>query len=335
MVGTTVSYGDAIRHAFEYLLTTYPSVFCIGQGLWSPWYVGNTMTDLDKTFGKDRILDSPVSELGVTGVAIGASLCGYKPIVIHPRMDFMLLAMDQIVNQAAKWHHMLGGVASPAVTIRGIINRGGEQGAQHSQALHAWFAHVPGLVVAMPATVEDARDLLIASVLSSKPVVYIDDRWLYGRVATLSPIVEKSLDVFEPKILSIGKDITIVGCGYSTFLAEQAAELLESTGISVEVIDLRILNPLKLHTVSHSVKKTGRLLVVDGGWKTAGIAGEVMAGIMELTPMSAFKCNPGRITLCDTPAPTSIALEQHYYPTVQEIILKVNRMVKVKEDAYV
>lgn len=159
------NYGTAILAAFEYLLENYPEVFVIGQGLWSPWYVGNSMTDLDKKFGIQRIIDTPVSESACTGAAVGASLSGMKPIVVHPRMDFMLYAMDPIVNQAAKWSHMFGGQANPGATIRCIINRGGEQGAQHSQALHAWFAHVPGLRVVMPTTVADARDLLIASVL--------------------------------------------------------------------------------------------------------------------------------------------------------------------------
>ena len=130
------NYGTAILEAFEYLLENYPEVFVIGQGLWSPWYVGNSMTNLDKKFGVERIIDTPVSESACTGAAVGASLAGMKPIVVHPRMDFMLYAMDAIVNQASKWSHMLGGQAHPGVTIRGIINRGGEQGAQHSQALH-------------------------------------------------------------------------------------------------------------------------------------------------------------------------------------------------------
>jgi len=157
------SYGTAILSAFEYLLNKYPEVFVIGQGLWSPWYVGNSMTDLDKKFGVKRIIDTPVSESACTGAAVGASLCGMKPIVVHPRMDFMLYAMDAIVNQAAKWSHMVGGQAHPGVTIRAIINRGGEQGAQHSQALHSWFAHIPGLRVVMPYSVADARDLLVAT----------------------------------------------------------------------------------------------------------------------------------------------------------------------------
>ena len=174
-----LSYSTAIRSAFEYLLSNYSDVFVIGQGLWSPWYVGETMTDLDKKFGIERIIDTPVSEAATTGLAVGASLCGSFPIVVHPRIDFMLYAMDPIVNQAAKWSSMFGGQSSPSVTIRAIINRGGEQGAQHSQSLHAWLAHIPGLRVVMPYSVEDARDMLIASTLSSDPVVYIDDRWLY------------------------------------------------------------------------------------------------------------------------------------------------------------
>ena len=127
----TMTYGEAVREGFRHLLANHPDVFAIGQGLWSPWYVGSSMTDLDKEFGTERIIDTPVSEDASTGAAVGASLFGYRPIVIHPRMDFMILATDQIVNQAAKWAHMLGGQTSPAVTIRGIVNRGGEQGAQH------------------------------------------------------------------------------------------------------------------------------------------------------------------------------------------------------------
>ena len=201
------NYGTAILSAFEYLLKNYKETFVIGQGLWSPWYVGNSMTDLDKKFGKNRIIDTPVSESAVTGAAIGASLAGMKPIVVHPRMDFMLYAMDAIVNQAAKWSHMFGGQANSGVTIRCIINRGGEQGAQHSQALHAWFAHVPGLRVVMPSTVADARDLLIASALCKDPVIYIDDRWLYEQEDNLPKIVELDLKAQKPKIISKGNKI--------------------------------------------------------------------------------------------------------------------------------
>ena len=324
------TYGHAILAGFEYLLENHPKVFVMGQGLWSPWYVGSSMTDLEKKFGTDRVIDSPISELASTGMAIGASLCGYRPIIVHPRMDFMILATDQIVNQAAKWHHMLGGQSSPAVTIRAIINRGGEQGAQHSQALHAWYAHIPGLRVVMPATVQDARDLLIASVLCDDPVLYIDDRWLYDQVETLPPPVELPLSEIKPKILKKGKDITLVGASYSLLLCLEVADSLQEQNISCEVIDLRVVNPLDLSSVATSVEKTGRLCVVDGGWQTCGLAGEVIAGVTERVSPTLLKTRPMRITLPDAPAPTSKPLEALYYPTKEEVVQKILSMVNRK-----
>lgn len=324
----STSYGMAIREAFVYLLESYPEVFAIGQGVWSPWYVGNSMTDLDRLFGHERIIDTPVSELACTGAAVGASLFGYRPIVIHPRMDFMVLGMDQIVNQAAKWSHMLGGQVSPAVTIRAIINRGGEQGAQHSQALHAWFAHVPGLRVVMPATPQDARDLLIASVLCDDPVLYIDDRWLYERESILAPIDERPLRDQGPEMIRDGEDVTLVGAGFSTYLCEQAADQLETQGMSAAVIDLRVINPLNADLVVASVGRTGRLLVVDGGWRTAGLAGEVIACVAEQVDSDRLKACPARITLPDAPAPTSKTLEQLYYPGVDDVVDAVAQLVR-------
>lgn len=315
----TVGYGEAIREAFSYLLGRYPRVFAIGQGLWSPWYVGNTMTDLDKEFGRDRIIDTPVSELACTGAAVGAALCGYRPIVIHPRMDFMVLAADQVINQAAKWRHMLGGQASPPVTVRAIINRGGEQGAQHSQALHSWFAHIPGLRVVMPATVQDARDLLISSVLCDDPVMYIDDRWLYERQAILPPIIEKSLATEGPRVIREGNDLTLAGAGHSAYLCEQAAEALAAEGISAEVVDIRVLNPLDAGPIADSVRKTGRLFAVDGGWRTAGWSAEIVAAVSEAVDPAMLRGRSVRITLPDAPAPTSKALEAIYYPTAATI----------------
>ncbi|CAG0928120.1 pyruvate dehydrogenase E1 component beta subunit [Rhodocyclaceae bacterium] len=317
--GRETSYGEAIREGFIHLLSRHREVFTIGQGLWSPWYVGNSMTDLDKLFGKERVIDTPVSELACTGAAVGAALCGYRPVVIHPRMDFMVLAADQIVNQAAKWHHMLGGQATVPVTVRAIINRGGEQGAQHSQALHGWFAHIPGLRVVMPASVADARDLLIASVLCDDPVMYIDDRWLYERRAVLPPVVERPLATEGPRVLRPGKDITLVGASYSTWLCEQAAEMLAAEDIDAEVIDVRVLNPFEPAAILASVSRTGRLCVVDGGWRNAGWAAEVIASVTEALDAGALKAAPRRITLPDAPAPTSRALEQGYYPEARHV----------------
>jgi pyruvate dehydrogenase E1 component beta subunit len=327
MMNVRYNYGTAMLAAFEYLLSKYPEVFVIGQGLWSPWYVGNSMTDLDKKFGVERIIDTPVSESACTGAAVGAALAGMKPIVVHPRMDFMLYAMDAIVNQAAKWSHMVGGQAAPGLTIRSIINRGGEQGAQHSQALHAWFAHVPGLRVVMPATVADARDLLIASVLCPDPVIFIDDRWLYDLEDDLPPVIELNLSMERPKCLLAGTDITLVASGYSTQLALEAAELLRSGGISSEVIDLRVINPFHAETVTHSVVKTGRLLVIDGGWAPCGMAGEVIASVIENVSLTTLKSAPARITLPFAPAPTAKILEKAYYPTVVQILSEAKKLM--------
>lgn len=320
------SYGSAILSAFEHLLSRYPEVFVIGQGLWSPWYVGNSMTDLDKKFGIDRVIDTPVSELACTGAAVGAALAGRRPVVVHPRMDFALYAMDPIVNQAAKWSHMVGGQAHPGVTIRTIINRGGEQGAQHSQALHAWFAHVPGLRVVMPYSVADARDLLIAAVLCPDPVVYIDDRWLYDLEADLPAIEEIDLASIRPRVVAAGRDLTLVAAGFSTHLAMQARERLQPEGMSVEVVDLRVLNPWHAEVAIESVKRTGRLLAVDGGWRTCGAAGEVLASVAEGVPANAWRSSPARVTLPDAPAPTSRVLERAYYPSVETIAARCRAM---------
>ena len=320
------SYSSAILDGYDFLLTNYPEVFVMGQGLWSPWYVGNTMKDLDKKFGKKRIIDTPVSEAAVTGAAIGASLNGMKPIVVHPRMDFMLYAIDPIVNQAAKWSYMFGGQASPSITIRGIINRGGEQGAQHSQALHSWFAHIPGLKVVMPATVSDARDLLIASVLSRQPVIYIDDRWLYDQEDSLTPATKVDLNTITPKIIEKGESITLVGCGYSSFLLRKINQKLRNHKIKAEIIDMRIINPFNKELITDSVKKTGRIFVLDGGWGPCGISSEIITTVVENIPPRFFKSMPSRLTLPFVPAPTSKVLEAEYYPSEEKVFNYIKRI---------
>jgi pyruvate dehydrogenase E1 component beta subunit len=242
-------------------------------------------------------------------------------------MDFMIFAMDSIVNQAAKWSHMLGGQANPGLTIRSIINRGGEQGAQHSQALHAWFAHVPGLRVVMPSTVADARDLLIASVLSPDPVMYIDDRWLYDQEAELKPVVELDLSIQKPLITKSGKDITIVSSGHTSMLARNAAASLLTKNISCEVIDLRVLNPFFADDIILSVKKTRNLLVVDSGTMTGSFSGEVISKVVENIPIGCLKNQPKRLALPDAPAPTSRALENSYYLKENDIEDAVTNML--------
>ena len=325
----TISYSQGILEAFEYVLSHYPESFILGQGVWSPWYVGNSMQDLDKKFGKERVIDSPVSEGVCTGVGVGASLFGHKPIIVHPRMDFMILGMDSIVNQAAKWSYMFGGQAHPCVTIRSIVNRGGEQGAQHSQALHSWFAHIPGLRVVMPYSPKDARDLLIASILCNDPVLYIDDRWLYEQEEVVEDIQEVDLSLQGPKVVRAGEDITIVAASYSCLLGVEAADLLKAEGISCEVVDIRVVNPLDITPVLESIKKTRRVIVLDGGWKNCGLAGEIIASIVENIEPGLLMSPPKRVTISEAPAPTSLELEKIYYPTIEDVCHRVKQSLNI------
>ena len=322
----SIKYSKGIHEAFSYLLENHSEFFVIGQGLWSPWYVGETMKDLDKIFGKDRVIDTPISELAITGATVGASMSGYRPLVVHPRVDFMLLAVDQIVNQAAKWRHMFGNKSKAPATFRAIINRGGEQGAQHSQSLHSWFSHIPGLKVVMPYDPLDARDLLISSVLADDPVIYMDDRWLYEEETLQKDISLIDLKDVKPKIVKEGEDITIVGIGYTVKKILDTLPSLNDLSINPEVIDLRSLNPIDYTTILSSVKKTRRLLVVDGDWSSCGMAAEIICSVTERIDPKEFKSMPARVTLANSPAPTSKKLEDIYYISIQDIIDTIKKI---------
>jgi len=307
-----LSYSLAINEALHQAMAADPDVFLIGQGVKSPWYVGNTAQGLRERFGEKRIIDTPVSENGMTGAAVGAALAGMRPVVVHPRMDFMLYAMDPIINEAANWYYMNGGKASVPIVFWGIINRGGEQAAQHSQTLHATFAHVPGLKVVMPATPYDAKGLMIAAIRDPNPVVFIDDRWLYPLQADV-PEETYEVPIGKGIIRKIGRDLTLVASSYMAQEALQASLWLSKNGIEAEVIDLRTIKPLDRDLILGSVEKTGRLIIIDGGWKTCGLAAEIAAGVAENNP-ACLKAPIKRVTLPDCPAPASASLEKVYYP---------------------
>lgn len=323
-----ISYAQAVREAHAQLLESDPRVFVIGQGLWSPWYAGASLLDLEKVYGRNRVIDSPVSENAITGAAVGAALAGMRPIVFHPRMDFMLLAVDPIVNQAANWSYLFAGRAGVPVVIRASINRGGEQGAQHSQALQAMFMHVPGLKVVMPATAADAKGLLIAAVRDGNPVMYIDDRWLYDETGPVSEEIYET-PIGQASILHPGSDVTIVSSSYTAIQSLRAAETLLMSGISAEVVDLRSIKPWDRDTVCRSAAKTGRVLVVDGAWPTAGVAAEVAAVVSELV-WDELRMPVRRLTLPDAPAPTSLNLEKAYYLRADRITSATAEMLEAR-----
>lgn len=324
-----LSYSLAINEALHQSMEADPSVFLIGQGVKSPWYVGNTAQGLLARFGDTRVIDTPVSENAVTGAAIGSALAGMRPVVVHPRMDFMYFAFDPIINEAANWFYMNGGRRSVPVVIWGIINRGGEQAAQHSQALHSIFSHVPGLKVVMPATPYDAKGLMAAAIRDPNPVIFIDDRWLYGLEENV-PEELYEVEIGKAALRRKGSDVTIAAASFMANEAVKAAQALAEIQISAEVIDLRTVKPVDTGLLFKSVRKTGRLVIADGGWKTCGYAAEIAALVTE-SIFDYLKAPVRRVTLPDCPAPASNHLEKEFYKSSRDIIKAVKSIVQGKK----
>jgi pyruvate/2-oxoglutarate/acetoin dehydrogenase E1 component len=324
-----LSFSLAINEGISQLMEHDSSVMVIGQGVKSPWYVGNTCKDLVKNFGEERVIDTPVSENAMTGAAVGAALAGMKAIVVHPRVDFAIYAFDPIINQAANWCYMNGGMASVPVVFWLIVNRGGEQAAQHSQALHSIFAHIPGLKVVMPSNAYDAKGLFIASVNDPNPVVFIDDRWLYSQKADV-PEEMYELPLGKGIIRNEGNTLTLVSFSYMAVESAKAVELLRNDEIDVEFIDLRTIKPYDEELIINSVKKTGKLVVADGSWKSNSFAAEIIANISEKA-FDYLKAPAKRVCLPDAPAPASITLEKAYYPDHQTIINTIKEVLQWKK----
>ena len=324
----TLKYGLAINEALKQLMRSDPSVMLIGQGVKSPWYVGNTCSDLVQEFGETRVIDTPVSENAMTGAAVGAALAGMKSIVVHPRVDFVLYAFDPIVNQAANWHYMSGGRASAPVVFWLIVNRGGEQAAQHSQALHALFSHIPGLKVVAPSAPADAKGLLIAAVNDPDPVVFIDDRWLYSQEEAV-PEEMHAFPIGKAMLRRKGTQVSLICSSYTTLLCRRAAEMLAAEDVDAEVVDLLTLKPYDRKTVTESVRKTGRAVIVDGGWRSFGYAAEIAASLSE-TLHGQLKAPVARVCLPDAPAPACRTLEEGYYITEEKIISTVKEVLQYK-----
>ncbi|MBN1152073.1 MAG: alpha-ketoacid dehydrogenase subunit beta [Dehalococcoidia bacterium] len=320
-----LSYVAALNEGLAQALESDDRVLLIGQGVISPWYVGASTKGLCDRFGPARVIDTPVSENAVTGAAIGAALAGMRPIVVHPRMDFMYYAFDQIVNHAANWRQMFGGGSHVPVVFWGIINRGGEQAAQHSQAIHGMFAHVPGLKVVLPSTPHDVKGLLFSAVDDDDPVVFVDDRWLYSEVGEV-PEGSYRVPLGSAAIRREGKDITIAATSWMARESLSAAAMLARDGIDAEVIDMRSLKPLDTAALLESVRNTGRFLAVDGGWQSYGASAELCA-VVTSGAFNALRSAPARIALPDLPAPAARTLEKAYYPDAARIAREALRIM--------
>lgn len=320
----------AINEAIHQAMDIDESVICYGLGVTDPKTVFGTTANLERRFGSERVFDMPTSENAMTGVAIGAALNGIKSVMTHQRIDFFLLAMDQLVNSAAKWHYMFGSQNSIPITIRLIIGRGWGQGPTHSQNLQAWFAHIPGLKVVMPTTPEDAKGLLISSILDPNPVVFLEHRWLHNSVGEV-PEGDFRLSLGKAKVIREGYDITIVSMSYMTIEALHAVEYLERQGVSCEVIDLKTIKPLDWELVFKSVEKTGRLLVLDSGFTTGSVAGEIVARVA-IEKFSYLHIAPARLAMPDVPEPTSVALTKNFYVRAKDIANKALIMMNKNAD---
>jgi len=321
-----ITCAEAIREATAICLDRDPDVFVIGLGAPDPKGIFGTTANLAAEFGADRVLDAPLSENALTGLVIGAALDGMRPILTHQRIDFALLSLEQIVNQAAKWFYMFEGKGGTVpIVIRMIIGRGWGQGPQHAQSLYSWFAHIPGLKVVVPASPADAKGLLIASVEDNNPVIFLEHRWLHGMKGPV-PLGYYKTPLGQCLVARQGKDITVVANAHMVVEALRAAEFAsQKAGIEMEVVDVRTLNPLDFDTIWESVRKTKRLLVADDDARHCGFAGEIVARVVEsglelLAP-------PIRVTHPDCPSPSAAATAAEFYPTGREIFAAVAKSV--------
>lgn len=324
-------YSEAILEATDQLLERDSRVYVIGLGVPDPKGIFGTTIGLVEKYGCGRIMDMPTSENAMTGIAIGSAIHGMRPIMTHQRVDFCLLALDQIINNASKWHFMFGGQDNVPLVIRLIIGRGWGQGPQHSQTLHSLFAHIPGLKVVMPSTPYDAKGLLISSVEDGNPVIFFEHRWLHGVYGEVPSEIYR-VPIGKAKKIREGNDLTLVTCSHMTFEARKAMDLLAEEKISIDWIDLRTIRPLDEEMILESVRKTGRLIVADPDWKFLGLSSEIVALSVEKA-YPYLKCAPVRIAYPDGFAPTSWKVANHYYPTSKEIALEIckmmNRTVKI------
>ncbi|MFT6556991.1 alpha-ketoacid dehydrogenase subunit beta [Sneathiella sp.] len=319
------TFASEINAGLDHALETDPSVLVFGLGVPDPKGVFGTTLGLQEKYGEKRVFDMPTAENAMTGIAIGAALGGFKPVLTHQRLDFALLSMDQLVNNAAKWHFMFGGQRSVPITIRMILGRGWGQGPTHSQNLQSWFAHIPGLKVVMPALASDAKGLLLSSIQDPNPVIFLEHRWLHN-AQTDAPDTVEPIPLGKANQLRKGDAVTVVSVSYMTIEALHAVDVLKDQGIDCDLIDLRTVSPIDWEKIEMSVKKTGKLLVLDTGFQSNGIAGEIMARVTERC-WSELKAAPARLTAPDYPESTSPALTKDYHIRAEHIAAQVGKMV--------
>ena len=324
----TLTFRQAINRALFDEMTEDENVFVFGLDVPDHKHIFGSTVGLVEKFGARRCFGTPLSEDTMTGVALGAALSGLRPVHTHIRVDFLILAMNQLVNMVANAHFLTGGKVKVPLVIRAIIGRGWGQGAQHSKSLQSIFAHIPGLKVVMPASVQDAYGLLRSSIRDDNPVIFLEHRWLYDAVGEVD--FEKKIPLAQAKIHREGKDITIVTTSWMTVEALKAAEILAKRNVSAEVLDVRTIVPLDSAAIIESVRKTKRCIVADYDWVFCGFGAEVAAQISKEC-FGILKNPVERIGFAEAPCPTTRPLENVFYPSAITIIRTAEKMLGLSE----
>jgi len=322
-----LSYAEAIREALAQAMEADSRVFLFGEDVGVYGGAFGVSGDLIHRFGRERVMDTPISELGLAGAAVGAALTGMRPVLEIQFSDFVTLAMEQVVNQAAKIHFMFGGKASVPMVIRLPGGSGTGAAAQHSQSLEAWFAHVPGLKVVQPSTPHDAKGLLLAAIDDPNPVLVFEHKLLYKSKGHV-PENAYRVPLGSAVVRRPGRDITIVAASVMAIRAAAAAERLATEGIDAEIVDLRSLRPIDYATIAESVRKTHRLLIVYEGVKIMGIGAEISAMIAESEVFDYLDAPIARLGGADSPIPYNPVLEKAAVPQEDDIVAAARRLVR-------
>jgi pyruvate/2-oxoglutarate/acetoin dehydrogenase E1 component len=320
-----LSFGEAVREALAEEMRRDPTVVLLGEDVAEAGTTFKVLKGLVEEFGKDRIIDTPISEAGFTGIGVGAAMTGMRPVIDIMFGDFLTLIMDQVVNQAAKIHYMSGGKWKVPLVVRATMGATRRSAAQHSQSLHAWPSHIPGLKVAIPSTPADAKGLLKTAIRDDNPVVFFEDKISYTKVKGPVPDEEYTIPFGVADVKREGTDITLVGTSSMVQVALGAAKMLEEIGVSAEVVDPRTTWPLDEKTLVESAKKTSRAIVIDEGYFRYGVTGEIASVIAE----GAFYDLDGpvrRMGAMHVPIPFSPSLEDVTVPTEQSVFELARKM---------
>lgn len=325
---SVMKFFQAIRDAYLQTMRADPNVYLIGVGVIDPKAVFGSVEGLLEEFGEDRVVEGPLAEQMLTGFAFASATLGMRPVLIHHRVDFLPLTMDQIVNHCAKWSYMFGGQQKVPMVIRGIVGRGWGNGPQHTQSLHGLMANVPGLKVVVPSNAAEAKGLMTSAILDDEPVIYIDHRSLHNTSCEV-PDGFYQIPLGKAHVVQEGSDVTLAAVGPMVAEALIAAKTCAESGYSIEVIDLRTIRPLDFATVMASVQKTGRLIVTDSDWPHFGVASALISEVTQKA-FAALKSAPAIVTWPDHPVPASYAIDVNYYPTAKNIVSVIANMLENK-----